>query len=145
MRVTAIDYSDEMLEKARKKVKEQNLTHIQALKQMDARALEFPDDCFDIVAAMHVLSVVPEPEKVMSEIARVLKPGGKVVITNHFDREKGFLAAIEKVSAPFANLLGWHSDFKIETVLQEKELSIAEQKTIPPFGMMTFLVLRKQA
>ena len=110
---------------------------------MDARALDFPDNHFDTVAAMHVLSVVPDPEKVMSEIARVCKPGGRVVITNHFVRKHGFLALIERITAPFANIIGWHSDFEIETVLQEKELSIEMQKPLPPLGMMTFLVLEK--
>lgn len=145
LQVTGIDYSDEMLAKAQAKVDELALEQVVALRQMDARELDFPDNSFDTVAAMHVLSVVPEPEKVMSEIARVLKPGGQVVITNHFDREKGFLAKIEKVSAPFANLLGWHSDFKIETVLKEDNLKEIERKTIPPIGMMTFLVLAKDS
>jgi len=143
LRVTGFDFSADMLAKAEAKVREMGLTHVEALRQMDARELDFPDASFDMVAAMHVLSVVPEPERVMSEIARVLKPGGYVVITNHFKRERGFLAFLERVSAPFANLLGWHSDFLVETVLREPSLSIAQEGTLPPFGMMTFLVLRK--
>jgi phosphatidylethanolamine/phosphatidyl-N-methylethanolamine N-methyltransferase len=141
--VTGIDFSEEMLEKARNKVQNQSLDQVKELRQMDARALDFPDNHFDTVAAMHVLSVVPDPEKVMSEIARVCKPGGRVVITNHFVRKHGFLALIERITAPFANIIGWHSDFEIETVLQEKELSIEMQKPLPPLGMMTFLVLEK--
>jgi phosphatidylethanolamine/phosphatidyl-N-methylethanolamine N-methyltransferase len=92
---------------------------------------------------MHVLSVVPEPEQVMAEIARVLKPGGRVVITNHFVRERGLLAFLERVSSPFANVLGWHSDFEMDTVLQDRSLAVAEQRPLPPLGMMTFLVLQK--
>ncbi len=120
-----------------------DLSQVVELRQMDARSLEFPDNHFDTVAAMHVLSVVPEPERVMAEIARVLKPGGQVVIANHFVRKTGFLAFLERVSARFSNILGWHSDFEIETVLQQEDLIIADQKPLPPFGMMTFLVLRK--
>lgn len=144
LQVTGIDFSEEMLGKARAKVRELKLDHVMELRQMDARVLDFPDNHFDTVVAMHVLSVVPEPEKVMAEIARVCKPGGKVVITNHFKRSKGVLAAIEKFTAPFANLLGWHSDFEIETVLGEKDLTAEEQKALPPAGMMTFLVLSKK-
>jgi phosphatidylethanolamine/phosphatidyl-N-methylethanolamine N-methyltransferase len=92
---------------------------------------------------MHVLSVVPEPQKVMAEIARVLKPGGEVVISNHFKSTQGVLASLEKISAPFANVLGWHSDFEIGTILGEETLSLKEQESLPPFGMMTFLVLKK--
>ncbi|GHG83317.1 class I SAM-dependent methyltransferase [Pseudodonghicola xiamenensis] len=144
LRVTGIDYSEEMLAQAKKKVTRLGLTQVEALRQMDARALDFPDNHFDTVAAMHVLSVVPEPERVMTEICRVCKPGGQVVITNHFKREDGPLAVLERVSAPFANVLGWHSDFAIETVLGEDMLEIEERKALPPLGMMTFLVLRKK-
>lgn len=143
LQVSGIDFSHEMLGKARGKVEEKQLDHVKELRQMDARSLDYPDGYFDMIAAMHVLSVVPEPVKVMSEIARVCKPGGKVVITNHFVRTQGVLAFLERVSAPFANTLGWHSDFKLETVLQEDELKLETQNTLPPLGMMTFLVLEK--
>lgn len=143
LKVTGIDFSTEMLEKAKAKVATQDLGQVVALKQMDARTLDFPDGSFDTVAAMHVLSVVPEPEKVMSEIARVLRPGGRVVITNHFVRKQGFLGFLERLSAPFANFIGWHSDFAIETVLQEPSLEVEKQRKLPPLGMMTFLVLKK--
>ncbi|MCK0140662.1 class I SAM-dependent methyltransferase [Aliiroseovarius sp. F47248L] len=143
LKVTGIDFSAQMLSKAQAKVREHDLRHVVALRKMDARALDFPDHSFDTIAAMHVLSVVPEPEQVMSEIARVLKPGGKVVITNHFVRTQGILALLERLSAPFANTIGWHSDFHIETVLQERALEVEEHKALPPLGLMTFLVLTK--
>jgi len=143
IQVSGIDFSQDMLQKARDKVQRMNLSQVSELRQMDARSLDFPDNHFDTVAAMHVLSVVPEPGKVMAEIARVCKPGGKVVITNHFVRKKGLLALIERISAPFADSLGWHSDFEIETVLQQEDLMLEEQKPLPPLGMMTFLVLGK--
>lgn len=145
MQVTGIDFSEEMLKKARDKVEAQSLSHVEELSQMDARSLDFPDNHFDTVAAMHVLSVVPEPERVMAEIARVCKPGGRVVITNHFQRKRGLIASLERVFAPLANTIGWHSDFEIDTVLQEDVLTVGEQRTLPPLGMMTFLVLTKTA
>lgn len=143
MQVTGIDFSREMLDKAVAKVQRLGLKQVQALRQMDARALDFPDDHFDTVTAMHVLSVVPEPERVMAEIARVCKPGGKVVITNHFARDRGAMAAVERVFAPLANTIGWHSDFRIERVLGQESLVLEERRTLPPLGMMTFLVLAK--
>ena len=142
LRVTGVDFSDDMLAKARTKVQNLGLDHVKSLRQMDARTLDFPDDHFDTVAAMHIVSVVPEPERVMGEMARVCKPGGKIVITNHFAREAGVLAGLEKLLAPFANLLGWHSDFEISTVLGQLELTVVEKKQLPPMGMMTFLVLQ---
>lgn len=143
--VTGVDYSEEMLAKARAKVDQKGLHHVKTLTQMDARDLGFADDQFDIVAAMHLVSVVPEPERVMAEMARVCKPGGQVVITNHFARDTGFLHKLERFSAPFANLLGWHSDFEMRRVLGQTNLELVEQKPFPPMGMMTFLALRKRA
>ena len=127
LQVTGIDFSDDMLAKAQARVERMRLDHVAALRQMDAREL----------------SVVPEPERVMAEISRVLKPGGRVVITNHFVRSQGVLAHLERIVAPFANTLGWHSDFEIETVLKEPDLALEVQKSLPPLGMMTFLVLTK--
>lgn len=140
--VTGIDFSTEMLSKAIARVERLGLRHVHELRQMDARALDFPDNHFDSIAAMHVLSVVPEPEKVMAEIARVCKPGGKVVITNHFARTKGGLARLERAIAPLADIIGWHSDFRVETVLREATLMLERQEAIPPF--MTFMILTKQ-
>ncbi len=144
VRITGVDFSAEMLAKAQRKVDALNLQERVDLQRMDARELAFENASFDTIAAMHVLSVVPEPEKVMAEIARVLKPGGKVVITNHFAKTTGVMAGLERVAAPMANLIGWHSDFKMDTILQEPSLQIAELRKLPPLGMMTFLVLEKR-
>ncbi len=141
--VTGIDFSEDMLAKAQVKVEKRGLGHVKNLKQMDARSLDFPDASFDIVVAMHIISVVPDPERVMAEMVRVCKSGGLIVITNHFAREAGLLARIERLTARFANLLGWHSDFEINTVLKQPELTVTEQRSLPPMGMMTFLVLKK--
>ncbi|WP_104020186.1 class I SAM-dependent methyltransferase [Roseovarius nitratireducens] len=144
LRVTGMDYSEDMLRKARARVAKLGLDHVAELRQMDARSLEFPDASFDTVAAMHVLSVVPEPERVMAEIARVLRPGGQVVITNHFRHERGVWAGLARAAAPLERVLGWHSDFEIDTVLQDSRLHIVTRRDLPPMGMMTFLVLEKR-
>ncbi len=143
--VTGVDFSHDMLRKAQEKVDRLELDHVEELRQMDARSIDYPDHHFDTIAAMHVLSVVPEPERVMAEMARVCKPGGEVVIVNHFKRTSGALAWLENSFAPFANALGWHSDFEEGTVLKEKSLSCEGRRVLPPLGMMTFLTLKKTA
>lgn len=143
LEVTGVDYSAEMLEKARDKVRDLGLSQVKSLLRMDARELTFGNDSFDTVVAMHIMSVVPEPERVLSEMARVCKPGGIVLITNHFAREAGLLATIERLAAPLSNLVGWHSDFPITTVIGEASLTLVERKALPPLGMMTFLAFCK--
>lgn len=143
--VTGIDFSDEMLDKARQRVRDERLAHVKSLRQMDARRLDFADNSFDTVAAMHLMSVVPEPERVMAEMARVAKPGGEVVVVNHFARDTGILAAIERLSAPLENLLGWHSDFERVRVMGVPALSLVKEESFPPLGIMTCMIFRKAA
>ena len=103
--VTGVDFSQEMLGRARRKVEVDGLRHVVELRQMDARVLDFPDDHFDMVVAMYLVSVVPEPERVIEEMARVCKAGGEVIIVNHFARDLGSLATLEKSFAPLAGLV----------------------------------------
>jgi phosphatidylethanolamine/phosphatidyl-N-methylethanolamine N-methyltransferase len=143
--VTGIDFSEDMLERARSKVAEENLNHVKELRQMDARHLDFPDASFDVVVAMHLISVVPDPEQVMAEMARVCKPGGHVLIVNHFAREEGWLAWAERKLAPFADLVGWHSNFPKDRVLGQNDLRLVEEKPLTGLGLFTFLRMEKTA
>lgn len=144
LEVTGIDYSAEMLERAREKVAELKLRNIVALRRMDARALDFPNDSFDTVVAMHVVSVVPEPERVVAEMARVCRPGGEVIVVSHFLHEKGALGYLGRRLGPVADHLGWHSDFPKDPVVSCDTLSVVEEAPSPPFGMFTRLRLRKR-
>ncbi|MEM9795003.1 MAG: class I SAM-dependent methyltransferase [Pseudomonadota bacterium] len=142
VRVTGIDFSEDMLRLAQEKVDEKGLTTVEALRQMDARRLDFPDDSFDVVVAMYLISVVPEPRKVLSEMARVCRPGGEIVIVNHFAAEGGPLGRVEALLAPFADRMGWHADFEIGTVLGSGHVEEIERSSLPPLGLFTFLRLR---
>ncbi|WP_209427305.1 class I SAM-dependent methyltransferase [Pararhodobacter sp. SW119] len=141
--VTGIDYSEDMLDRARKRVAAEGLTQVRALRQMDARHLDFPDGHFDTVVAMYLVSVVPEPERVMAEIARVCKPGGQVIIVNHFARDEGWLAWLELRFAPLADRLGWHPDFARARIMGEPSLQVTEERRLAPLGLFTFLRLEK--
>lgn len=143
VQVTGIDLSAEMLREAAVKAEKRQVANLEGLHQMDAREIGFPDASFDHVAAMHVMSVVPEPERVLDEMARLCRPGGSVMIANHFaGRAEGWSFA-ERLAAPLANLLGWHSDFGIERVLHHPKLMLEESRQIRPFGLMTYLRFRR--
>ena len=143
VRVTGIDVSAEMLREAELRAAKLGLRNLAGLQQMDARAIDLPDASFDHVAAMHIMSVVPEPERVLDEMVRLCRPGGSVLIANHFAGRAEGWSAIERLAAPMANLLGWHSDFAIERVLGHRGLHLEEQTQVRPFGLMTFLRFRR--
>lgn len=137
--VTAIDLSPEMLARARERVEQLGLENVSAVLEMDAAELEFPDESFDTVVAMYVMTVVPDPLRVMAELERVCKPGGQVIIVNHFSAEGGARALVEKLMSPFASWIGWRPEFPVETVLCRKGLTLAEQRPLRPFGLFTML------
>jgi phosphatidylethanolamine/phosphatidyl-N-methylethanolamine N-methyltransferase len=142
--VTGIDLSPEMLEKAREKVVRKKLDNVEALHEMDAGALAFPDETFDTVVAMYVMTVVPDPDKVMKELERVCAPGGEVILVNHFSQEEGIRGWLERRLAPFADLIGWHSVFEVDRVLICDDLRLVERRALRPFGLFTMLRFIKE-
>lgn len=143
VRVTGIDLSSDMLREAAVRARKGGLKHLVGLHEMDARDIAFPDASFDHVAAMHVMSVVPEPERVLDEMARVCRPGGSMMIANHFAGHAEGWRLAERLAAPLANLLGWHADFAIDRVLGHPRLRLEERRQVRPFGLMTFLRFRR--
>lgn len=140
--VTGVDFSEEMLAQARGRVDAEGLAHVDGLHRMDARRLDFPDDSFDLVVAMYLISVVPEPERVLAEMARVCRPDGEILIVNHFAAQSGALARLERALGPFADRMGWHADFEIGTVLRSGHVREIAREGLAPMGLFTFLRLR---
>ncbi len=143
VQVTGIDVSAEMLREAEVRASKLGLRNVAGLHRMDARAIALPDASFDHVAAMHIMSVVPEPERVLDEMVRLCRPGGSVLIANHFAGRAEGWSVVERMAAPLANLLGWHPDFAIERVMGHPGLKLEEQVQVRPFGLMTFLRFRR--
>lgn len=142
--VTGIDLSSEMLVKARDRVNRHGVTNVEALAEMDATAMAFPDCSFDIAAAMYVITVVPNPAGVMHEMARVVKPGGRVLIASHF-ASTGLTGAIERGLASQASKLGWRPEFPIDSILVSEKLRLVSHKPIRPFGFFSLLEFVRQA
>jgi phosphatidylethanolamine/phosphatidyl-N-methylethanolamine N-methyltransferase len=137
LRVVGIDLAPEMLEKARARVALEKLDHVVGLHEMDASDLAFPDASFDTVVAMYVITVVPDPERVMRELARVVKPGGEVMLVNHFSQDDGVRGFVERRMAPFAEGLGWHPVFEFSKVLVCDDLELQERRPLWPAGLFT--------
>jgi len=131
--VTGIDLSEGMLEKARERLARKDIHNVR-LMAMDAAALTFPDDTFDIVYAPYVISVVPDPVSVAREMRRVCRPGGRFVILNHFRSLNGLLAKVERALSPFTVHIGFKSDLDLPGFLAQADLvpvSI-DKVNIPP-------------
>ncbi len=129
VRVVGIDLSQDMLEKAKKRAAEEGLAHVEALLQMDAQNMDFPDNSFDKVVAMYVASVVPDVKKLVEEIRRVCKPGGPIVFINHFQNPNPIVRRAEAMVQPLAKYVGFHPDFPLKEFLEKTGFKV--EKSIP--------------
>jgi phosphatidylethanolamine/phosphatidyl-N-methylethanolamine N-methyltransferase len=141
-RVTGIDLSAPMLEQARERVAEARLRNIDALLEMDAQATSFADGQFDIAVAMFVASVVPDPQALVAELKRVVKPGGTILFVNHFAAERGPIWWVERAMAPFSSLLGWHPDFRLGHMFSTTDVSGMIVKPMRPWGLFWLIELK---
>jgi phosphatidylethanolamine/phosphatidyl-N-methylethanolamine N-methyltransferase len=142
LRIVGIDVSTEMLRQARRRVADRGLSHVEALLDMDAEQLEFPDDSFDTVIAMYVASVVPHPDRLLHEIQRVCKPGGQILIVNHFAKPRGIRGHLERRLSRLSKKLGWRPDFALDSFLRAGSLEIIGIQHAAPLGLFTVLQCR---
>jgi phosphatidylethanolamine/phosphatidyl-N-methylethanolamine N-methyltransferase len=120
--VTGIDLSEEMLEKAEEKILELGLSNV-TLKAMDATVMDFRDDGFDAAVATYTISAVPDPVAVLGEMRRVVKPGGNLVLLNHFRSERRLVSRLEDLVSPVCTRLGWKSNLPLEPLLEQVGLT----------------------
>jgi len=120
--VTGIDFSESMLEIARERVARKDIRNVRLL-QMDAADLKFADNAFDIVYAPYLISVVPDPVKVAREMHRVCRPGGRVILLNHFLSPNPILSRIERWISPATIHIGFTSDLDLPALLAQADLT----------------------
>ena len=130
-RVVAIDFSAGMLEKARARAQEYRLQHVE-LHRMDAARMDFPDDSFDTVMAAYVVTAVPDYRGVVSEMIRVCRPGGRIIMLNHFSNGNKLIAAVEKAISPLCKHIGFRTDLSLNHVLEGTTLSVSRQEKVNP-------------
>lgn len=141
-RVVGIDQSPGMLAKARRKVRRLRLSHVE-LHAMDAQNLQFADASFDRVFSSLVISVVPDPVRMVQEILRVARPGARIVIVNHFRSPNRLLGGFEDVVTPVTQRLGWRSDISLEELVETTGLEILEQFQISRRDLWRVVVAQK--
>jgi phosphatidylethanolamine/phosphatidyl-N-methylethanolamine N-methyltransferase len=137
-RIVGIDLSEAMLRKAQARVAAQGLSNVAGLAVMDAERLAFADASFDVVVAQYVINTVPHPEATLDEFARVLRPGGEIVLLNRIGAEGGPRRAVERCLMPLVRRLGWRSEFPWARFARWAELTrgvhLIERRPMPPLG-----------
>jgi phosphatidylethanolamine/phosphatidyl-N-methylethanolamine N-methyltransferase len=117
VRITGIDVSREMLEKARDRVARRRLENVEALLEMDAEDMAFPDASFDKVVAMYVVSVVPRPARLLEQLHRVCRPNGEIFIVNHFQSENPIIGAFERALGGFSSQIGFNPNVDLHQLV----------------------------
>lgn len=133
-KITAIDLSDGMLAKARDRVRTHELAHVE-LVRMDAGDMKFPDGSFDIVVAAYVVTAVPDHRKVMSEMIRVCRPGGRIILLNHFTHDTRLIAALERAISPLCKHIGFRTDLSVADVLDGWPIMMQRHERVNPLRM----------
>jgi phosphatidylethanolamine/phosphatidyl-N-methylethanolamine N-methyltransferase len=137
--VIGIDLAPDMLARAQEKILENGWTHLKVM-EMNALDLKFPDNSFDYVMAFHVVTVVPDPIRMIQEAKRVCKPGGKIVVVNHFTSTSPLLGFLTEAVDPVTRRLGWSTKLRLKPFVEEAGLEIAEIYKTSKLSLYTVLV-----
>src|SRR6201994_146820 len=148
VRIFGTDISEAMLKKAKQRVAEGHLKNVEGLAVMDAEKLEFPDNSFDVVMAQYVVTAVPNPEVALDEFARVVRPGGELIILTRVSADSGMRRVIERQLQPVVTRLGFRTaefDWSRYTkwLAGAKGMELVERRLIPPMGHFSLVRFRK--
>jgi phosphatidylethanolamine/phosphatidyl-N-methylethanolamine N-methyltransferase len=142
--VTGIDPSDDMLAHALAKSRENHWGHID-LRNGDAQKLDFADNSFDWVTSFHVITVVPDARRMMDEMVRVCKPGGRVVVVSHFASPNPLLFFLGTIVNPITKLLGWTTRLRARDVLSGQRITVDRMERLSRLSFHYVIVARKEA
>jgi phosphatidylethanolamine/phosphatidyl-N-methylethanolamine N-methyltransferase len=145
--LAGVDLSEPMLRLAQRRVSVKALGNVQGLAVMDAAHLGFPDAHFDTVVAPYVLTVVSEPHTTLDELARVVKPGGEIILVNHIGSSQGPIAWVESALAKCSAQLGWRPEFAWSVlgdwIDSTPSVRLVERRKLPPLGLFTLARIEK--
>ena len=145
--ISGIDISEPMIARAHERLKSGRYPYVKELKVMDAHQLAYPDATFDCVVGQFVITLVEDAERVLSECARVTKPGGQIILVNHLYSERGLAAAVERLLAERARRLGLRPEFPFQRLAAWAEnhggAELIERRKVKPFGVYTLVRFRR--
>lgn len=145
--ITGIDISEPMIAQARMRARSGRYPFVKGLTVMDAHALAYAEASFDCVVGQFVITLVEDPERVLSECARVVRPGGQIILVNHLYSERGLSAAIERLLAQKARALGLRPEFPFQRLANwaqtHRGAELIERRPIKPFGVYTLVRFRR--
>jgi phosphatidylethanolamine/phosphatidyl-N-methylethanolamine N-methyltransferase len=146
--ITGIDVCAPMLEKARAKMANGRYPYVKDVQLMDAHAMAFADATFDCVVAQFVITLVANPEQVLSECHRVVKPGGRIILVNHLYSEVGVAAAVERWAAQRTRKLGLRPEFPFARLQAwahaNEDAVLVERRKVAPFGVYTLVCFERR-
>ncbi len=142
-RVVGIDLSEGMLRRARRRILEHQLKDV-SLALGNALELPFPDQSFDHVLLSHVITVVSDPVKLIEETRRVTRPGGQIVIINHFRSSNRLIGLVEKWLCPLCQHLGWRSDLCLQDLIRETGLEVDFRYKLDPVDLFQIVFITNQ-
>ena len=137
--VIGIDLAPDMLARARQKIEDHGWTHLRVM-EMNALSLDFPDNTFDYVMAFHVVTVVPDPIRMISEAKRVCKPGGSIVIVNHFTSDVPVLGSVTEALDPLTRKLGWRTNLRLKSFIKAADLSVERAYKLSKTSLYTVVL-----
>lgn len=137
--VTGIDLAPDMLARAQEKILENGWAHLKIM-EMNALDLKFPDNSFDYVMAFHVVTVVPDPIRMIQEAKRVCKPGGKIVIVNHFTSTFPLVGLLTEALDPVTRRLGWSTKLRLKPFIEDTQLKVDTIYKLSKLSLYTVLL-----
>lgn len=140
--VVGVDLSTDMLMQAQRQIAEQQWSRISVM-QMNAEQLDFDDSSFDVVTSFHVISVVSNPRRMMLEMLRVCKPGGRILIVNHFRSPNPWIARMVDSAGAVTRHLGWRTDLDLQEIVSEMPLRVERRYKTSPTSLFTILTASK--
>lgn len=140
LEVTGVDISAPMLAKARERAAQLGDRAIE-LRLMDAERLDFPDGAFDCAALPYVLSVTPDPARLVAEVRRVCRKGGTILVLNHFTGSSAWWL-LERLARPMADRIGFRSDFDFAQQIQCHDWRVDAVQEVNLLGLSKLVTIR---